>query len=530
MILRCKHLVRNYTACIVLAGFGVHAHAQTSGLPWIGTWGVGQVDASDSLPSTGENGLIFNQQTVRQIVHTSIGGSTARVQFSNEYGTTPLTIADVHIAQRSSGSSTVSGTDRAITFAGATSVTIAPGARIVSDGVAFTVMPGSDVAISTFYPAANAGMPLTHVTLHPFTEQTSYFAAGDRSSQVSLSATEIGNYYFLTNLDVQNSAAAGAVVAFGASITDGDDSSGDTNHRWPNFLSQRFNAAGMNIGVINKGISGAHLLSSAGFFGDSAESRFSRDVLQQPGVRWVILSDFPLNDVSDPSVTASSLIAGMQSLITQSHQNHLKIFCSVLTPFKGSGGWTPQGEATRQQINTFIRSGTSGCDGIIDQASVIQDPNDPEMIAAKFLGGPDDIHPNDAGYQAIANIVNLSLFAPGLTAIQGPTACGVLRAGQGIVPDQPLMSCDGRFMLFLQDDGNLVIYEGNTPLWATGTVGAKSAQAVLEANGNLVIYDSDGRPLWATNSDPADGATLSLGDDGTLVIRDADGTVWTSTV
>jgi lysophospholipase L1-like esterase len=387
-------------SCLVANGFNDQASSIkvvqiTAGGTWTGTW--------SASPQSGST--TFNRQTLRQIVHTSIAGSVARIQLSNAFGAQPLTVSDVHIAQSSSGSTITAGTDVTVTFGGQTSITIAAGALALSDQIAFPVGALSDVAVSFYLPVATSA-----VTYHQQGTQTNYILAGDGSANASLpGASTTGSYYILSNLDVQNSSALGAVATLGASITDGVASSQNSDRRWPNDLAVRLVNSGRIIGVLNQGISGNQLLTDGA--GQSALNRFSRDVLSQPNVKWVIFSDDPINDLgSSNRPTSAQLIAGISQLITSAHQSGIKFFASTLTPFQGSGGWSSQGETERQAINAFVRGGTSGCDGVIDQDSATHDPANPTMYLPAYDAG-DHLHPNEAGLQAIANAVNLNLFS-----------------------------------------------------------------------------------------------------------------------
>ena len=377
-------------------GENVHDFGEQVTPSWTGTWSVS--------PQSG--GTAFNQQTLRQIVHTSISGTQARIQISNAFGTQPLVLSDVHIAQRSSGSGITAGTDHAVTFGGQGSVTIAVGALAVSDAVSFAVAALSDVAISFYLPQATGS-----ATFHQQGTQTNYVASGDVAGNGTLSgAATTGSYYFLANLDVQNTASLGAVVTLGASITDGVASSQDSNHRWPNDLAVRLVNSGRTVGVLNQGISGNDLLTDGA--GQSALHRFNRDALAQPGVKWVIFSDDPINDLGSSSnrPTGDQLIAGLSQLINSAHQAGVKFLCSTLTPFQGAGYWTPAGETGREQINAFIRSSSSGCDAIVDQDTATHDPANPTQYLPAYDSG-DHLHPNEAGLQAIANAVDLNLFS-----------------------------------------------------------------------------------------------------------------------
>ena len=361
---------------------------------WTGTWGV--------TPQSG--GQSFSQQTLRQIVSTSIGGSSARIRLSNLFGPQSVTLADVHIALAGTGSSTQPGTDHVMTFGGSGSVTLGAGAEVSSDAIAMNIPPLSEVAISFYLPDSTAAQ-----TYHQFSFQTNYVADGDVSGDTNLSvASTPSSYFFLTNLDVQNSSAAGAVVTFGASITDGYDSSQNANHRWPNFLAQRLSAAAIDVGVVNEGVRGNQLLNDSNTL--SGLHRFQHDAAGQSNVRWVIVSDDPINDVgNNPSITGAQLISGVQQLIAQAHSDGLKFLCSTLTPFHGASYWTSAGETAREQYNAFVLGASSGCDGIVDQDGATHDPNNPTQFLPAYDSG-DHLHPNDAGYQAIANSVNLGFF------------------------------------------------------------------------------------------------------------------------
>jgi len=358
---------------------------------WTGTWSVS--------PQAG--GPSFSQQTLRQIVHTSIGGPSARVEVSNAFGSAPLVISDVHVAQRTSGSTVTN--DHAVTFGGQSTTTIPAGGLAISDAVGFAVPALSDVAISMYLP-----QPTGASTFHQQGNATNYVAAGDVSGNATLSgAQNVGSYYFLSNLDVQG--GQGAVVTLGASITDGVASGTDDNRRWPNDLAVRLASSGRAIGVLNQGISGNRLLVDGA--GPSALNRFTRDVLAQSGAQWVIFSDDPINDLgsTSPPPSADQLIAGAQQLVSRAHAQGLKFLCSTLTPYEGAGYWTQQGETAREAFNAFVRGSGSGCDGVVDQDAATHDPAHPTRYLPAYDAG-DHLHPNEAGLQAIANAVNLDLF------------------------------------------------------------------------------------------------------------------------
>ncbi|MEA2697872.1 MAG: hypothetical protein QOI66_2143 [Myxococcales bacterium] len=516
---------------------------------WTGTWAV----------SPQSSGTTFNGQTLRQIVHTSIAGSAARVQLSNVFGNQSVVIRDVHIAQRTSGSSINTSSDRVVTFGGQTQVTIPAGGLAISDSVAFAVSALSDVAVSLFLPQATGP-----ATSHGQGSQTNYIATGDVSGSATLSgAGTTGSYFFLMNLDVQNTSSLGAVVTLGASITDGFGSSSNANRRWPNDLAVRLVNAGAVVGVLNQGINGNRLLADSG--GPSAPHRFDRDVLAQPGVQWVIFSDDPINDLgSSNPPTGAQLITEISGLITRAHQAGIKFLCSTLTPFQGAGGWTTQGETGRGQINAFVRGASSGCDGVVDQDVATHDPANPTRFLPAFDTG-DHLHPNDAGLQAIANAVNLSFFgvAPPAEGPFGGTPAAVPgtvqvenydTGGQGVAYNVSTVNgtgtgyrTDGVDLETTSDTGG-----GLNIGWTSGgqwfrytvnvaTAGAynvafrvASATAVGSSGGSLHLQNAAGTNLTGTVTAPGTGgwqtwttvnatATLPAGQQVLTVFQDTGG-------
>ncbi len=379
-----------------MAGGGAPGSAGAPGnAAWVGTWAVSPQCCGNA----------FEKQTLRQIVHTSISGSAARVQLSNAFGSQAIMVGDVHLAKRTTGSSVDLATDQAVTFGGQKTISIAAGGSAVSDSIAFSVSALSDVAVSFYLPQGTG--PITY---HQQGTQTNYAAAGDVAGNKDLSGTQnSGSYYLLANLDVKNPQALGALATLGASITDGVGSSQDNNRRWPNDLAKRLNTAGKVVGVLNQGISGNQLLKDGA--GQSALKRFQRDVLAQPGIAWVIFSDDPINDLGSGSnrPSGAQLIDGLKQLIAAAHTAHVKFLCSTLTPFEGSGGWSSEGEVSRGQINAFVRSADSGCDGVVDQDTATHDPAHPTKFLSTLHIG-DFLHPNEAGLQAIAEAVSLELF------------------------------------------------------------------------------------------------------------------------
>jgi lysophospholipase L1-like esterase len=355
------------------------ADGSETSVVWTGTWA--------SSPQGCGGG--FRGRTMREIVHTSIGGTSARVRLSNTFSSGPLQIRDVHLARRLTGASIDPTTDKAVSFDGRPDVTIAAGTFAVSDGTAFPVTALSDVAVS-FYVVSHEG-----ATCHQSGFQTNYSVGGDMVSSATLvGAQPNGSYYFLSNLDVVNPSAEGAVVALGASITDGYVSPSDANRRWPNDLAVRLVLGERVIGVLNQGISGDGV--------KNAVMRFDRDVLSQPNVKWVIFSDNPINDLGGFKPPAQVEIDQIKTMMAKARDRGVKFLCSTLTPFLPA-------EPGRTTINDFIRGPGSGCDGIVDQDAATHDPAAPTHWRAAFNSG-DSLHPNVDGLQAIAGAVNFASF------------------------------------------------------------------------------------------------------------------------
>ncbi|UPG85215.1 GDSL-type esterase/lipase family protein [Luteibacter aegosomatis] len=489
------------------------AHASSTLAPWVGTWGV----AAKDIGTRDFGGL-----TLRHIVHTSIGGTSARIRVSNRYGDRPVTLSDVHIAQSAGGSSSRRDTDHAVTFDNQATITLAPGQEATSDGIDMTVPALSDLTVSFYVPQPTPG----RITGHDFSGQTLYLANGDVAGQGDIPAFADQNDVFLSNVDVQGPNPQGAVVTLGASITNGDGSSFNANRRWPNDLAARLAAAGKNVGVIDEGISGNRLLADGS--GVSAPNRFDHDALDQSGARWVIFSDDPINDLgATPLPTADALIAAEASLIDRAHARGFKFLCSTLTPYEGWSTWSTAGENVRAAVNAFIRGADSGCDGVVDQDLAVHDPQHPTRYLPAYDSG-DHLHPNDAGHQAIAEAVNLGFFAPpSLPAIAAPVGCGSIGVGEGITPGQSVVSCDGGHHLDLQRDSNLVLYDAaNTSIWIPWTYDMGAGELRLENDGNLVLYSSLGTTIWQSNSGGHANARLFVQGDGNMVIYDDNGPIW----
>lgn len=381
---------------------------------WTASWSASPQpiwEAGFALPTNIPDAL--SNQTVRQVARLSTGGKRVRVVLSNEYGTTPLVIGAAHIALAAAGPAIAARSDRTLTFGGRGSVTIAPGAPVVSDAVDLDVAPLTEVAISMFLPQTT---PLT--TFHWDGKQSAYIAPGNLVDAAAIKTdSTIEARLFLSTILVDAPPASRVVVAFGDSITDGAGSTSNSNRRWPDILAQRL--ASQQVAVLNAGISGARVLADK--MGANALARFDRDVLGQPNVDTVILL-MGINDISwpgssftpyDPAMSADRLIAGYRQLIARARLRHVRMVGATLTPFEGAlqdtdlkNYYSEAKEQTRQAVNQWIRS-SGEFDAIIDFDAVVRDPRHPQRFLPVFDSG-DHLHPGDIGYQAMANAIDLT--------------------------------------------------------------------------------------------------------------------------
>jgi lysophospholipase L1-like esterase len=363
--------------------------------------------------------LTFANQTVREIVHVSIGGSLVRVRLSNAYGKEAVEIGAAHIALHEKGAAIAPGSDHVLTFSGRSSVTIPPNALVLSDAIRLKVASSSELAISIFLPKSTVG-----AGIHYSAQQTNYLADGNLTSAHDIrNASRLGSWVFFTGVDVAAPEPASTLIAFGDSITDGDRSTDDTNHRWPNFLAVRLlrQTGPAPIGVLNEGIGGNRILhdpNSNVSFGVNALARFDRDVLAQPGIKYVIVLE-GINDLghagpnlfANEQVSADDIIAGLNQLIERAHEKGIKIYGATVTPFVGTpfpGYFSEAKEMKRKAVNEWIRT-SRAFDAVIDFEKAVRDPANPDRIAPAFDSG-DHLHPKDDGYKAMADCIDLSLF------------------------------------------------------------------------------------------------------------------------
>jgi lysophospholipase L1-like esterase len=367
---------------------------------WVGTWNASPQSASHPVELSG--------QTIRQIVHVSIGGARVRVRLSNAYGAGLLHIGAARVGLRSAGASIAAGSDRALTFNGSESTTIPAGALAISDPVKLNVPDRGDLAVSIYIPGNDPAS-----TEHSLGLQTTYISPeGDFTGADTLpTATTTQSFYFLTGVEVDAATKSRAIVALGDSITDGLQSTTDANKRWPNRLAERLRSqkGGSKVAVLNAGISGNRVLRDT--VGTNASARLDRDVLVQSGARYLIVLE-GINDIGFPgTATADEIIAGHLQIIDRAHAMGLKVYGGTLTPFQAylpGIYYTADGEAKRQAVNQWIRA-CRAYDAVIDFDKAIRDPGNPAAMRPAYDSG-DNLHPNDAGYQAMAKAVDLSLF------------------------------------------------------------------------------------------------------------------------
>ncbi len=400
------------------------ALAQT-GPHWVATWTTPQplvrnqpagqraggppapaTDGAPSLTPQAINSRGFHDQTVRMILRTSIGGAKARIKVANPFGSMPVKVGAAAIAIRAKDTEIVEGSSQPVTFSGKSGILIGPGVVMLSDPVDLAVPAQADLAVSIYLPD-DTGSPASHNGLH-----TSYVSRqGDQTRAASIpDAISVPGYFWLAGVDVMAPANASAIVALGDSITEGARSTPDTNSMWPAVLSARLSANKntANFAVANMGIGGNRVLRDGS--GASALARFDRDVLSQSGVKWLIMLE-GINDIGHGNtepVTAEELIGAFKQVIERAHEHGISVVGCTLPPYEGANYARPEGEAIRAALNTWIRTGKA-FDAVVDFEAATKDPNNPTRIRADFDPG-DHLHPNDAGYRAMGESIDLSIF------------------------------------------------------------------------------------------------------------------------
>ncbi|TCC52165.1 SGNH/GDSL hydrolase family protein [Kribbella pittospori] len=384
---------------------------------WAGAWTTAAQRATGAAglsldptyfePNWSEKG--FADQTVRQVVRVTAGGTQVRIQLSNQYGGRPLHIASATIARSSAGAAVQSQSMRVLRFDGARTVTIPRGGRASSDAVPLRVRAGEHLTVSMYLSG-----PTGPATFHYYALATSYRSSGDHASdrQATAFTARSHSWYYLVGVDVRGAGVMSqTVVAFGDSITDGAFSTVDLDNRYPDVLADLLGRGRHAVAVVNEGIFGNRLLNDSRCFGNSALSRFHRDVLDRPEVGTLIvlegINDIWMSDANgfsclepNPTVSAEQMIAAYRALIDGAHRRGIRVIGATLLPYGGFASYSHRGEAVRQVLNSWIRD-THTFDAVIDFDAVVRDPAHPDRMLPTFDSG-DHLHPNDRGYEVMA--------------------------------------------------------------------------------------------------------------------------------
>jgi lysophospholipase L1-like esterase len=416
--LHSMNRIKNYIAIWFLLFVPELATASTNA--WIATWAT---SPQSGTPDPREPLLNIDNQTVRERVRASIGGKQIRLRFSNEFGSSPLLIGAATVAIPTDASSIKEESIRNVTFEGRNSIEIPAGAPVLSDPISFPLTPGAEISISIYFPKR-----LTTPTLHAFAfKHAALSQHGDFSHKKTIDPAALSTASILvTAVLVPAQPSNRLVVAFGDSISDGDGSTVDADDNYPNNLIHRIakTSKRSTLAVVNEGIVGNRLLRDTDIFGVSGLARFDRDALVLPGVSHIVVLE-GINDIgfagakmdnqylADPAEarSAQDIIDAYGQLISRAHARRVKVIGATLTPCEGvdiPGYYSDAKESVRETVNKWIK--TSGAfDGVIDFDAVVRDPDHPSRLLPKFAS-KDHLHPNDTGYKAMADSINLALF------------------------------------------------------------------------------------------------------------------------
>ncbi|MFI6820205.1 SGNH/GDSL hydrolase family protein [Micromonospora sp. NPDC050187] len=390
---------------------------------WAGTWAAAVTRGNSvGLTNTG-----LNNQSVRMVVHTTVGGDRLRIRLSNIFGEQAVKLGRATVAKPNTStpddlSDIDTGTLRELTFGGSTTATMNRGGELLSDPVALRVGEQQDLVVTLHFPTSTGP-----VTFHGQSRQTTYIGATDLTGAAGGTGFTIRPdccWFFLSGVDVERRKSPGAVVVLGDSIGDGNASTVNANKRWPDFLADRLIDTRSEVrtpGVLNASLAGNRLNhegtepGAGGFpgyheLGPNAVARLNEDVFAQTGVRTVV-THLGINDIWMSGDSADSIIASLRQINQQVKQRGLTSLVATLTPYEGHGAvgvWTPEKEATRQAVNAYLR-GSTEFDGVLDFDQVLRDPAQPSRLLPAYDSG-DHIHPNDLGNKAMAEAVNLRLL------------------------------------------------------------------------------------------------------------------------
>lgn len=373
---------------------------------WLGAWSTAQqlVEPHNMPPEPGLSG-----NTIRQVVQVNMGGENLRLSLSNAFGNQPVSIHSVHVAASTDSSVINPATELALRFNGESSVTIQPGERVFTDTFSFDLEPLSRVAITIHVDSVSSD-----VTGHPGSRTTSYISTGEAVSAENMpDAVQTDHWYLIDAIDVKAPENHAAIVILGNSITDGRGSGTNKQNRWPDELAKRLQASEetRHISVLNQGIGGNCVLRAC--LGPAAMDRFERDVLEQPGVEWLIIFE-GINDIGgvqnteQADVVVQDLTAAYREMVEKAHQHDIKVYGATLMPFGESFYDRPESERARNEVNEWIRN--SGVfDAVIDLDKALGDPENPtQLLPAADTG--DHLHPNETGHRLIAKAIDLVLF------------------------------------------------------------------------------------------------------------------------
>jgi len=410
--------------------------AKRAGNHWIDAWtAMPQLTEAANLPNPpfNQSNSVFNNSTIRQTMQMSIGASQIRIRFSNNFGVVNLPITNVTIARpiNGTGSSEIdTSTLQTVTFSGSPSFSVPNGCLVVSDPLNFEIKP-LDIITITMYLAE--GQASNDITSHPGSRVNIWMSSGNFVGAANLtdsSVQSVAHWYFLSAVEAWVPSSTSTFAIVGDSITDGRGSDTNMNNRWPDLVRARMlnNSATANIAVANQAAGGNRILADG--LGPNALGRIDRDVLAQSGVKYAMIFE-GVNDIGTADVSQaaqdevfSQLLLAYQQIITRVHTFGIPIFAATITPFSAPNSTiqpysNPVREATRQKINAWIRN-SSHFDAVMDFDAAVRNPDIPSQLDPTFNSG-DFLHPNDAGYQAIAKSFPLDVFSKFAQGVSGFT-------------------------------------------------------------------------------------------------------------